>query len=102
MSEMVERVARAMCAARGIDPDRRPKRIDSISFGGAGKTKTSLGPAEWETKAIEARAAIAEMREPTEAMIEAGRQEDNWCQVEGQEPQPDIWRAMIDAAQSGS
>ena len=46
---------------------------------------------DWPSYLEEARAAIAEMREPTEAMEDAAFREGNWRYV---------WRAMIDAALS--
>ena len=69
MSEMVERVAKALAREYDRDPE-----TDNVGLG------TQLSTAM-------ARAAIAAMREPTEAMLYAGWQEDS-----------SIWRAMIDAA----
>jgi hypothetical protein len=66
MSEMIEHVARAINAElfrQGV----------IVNFG-----------------TVLARAAIESMREPTEAMYEAGGM------AEGEAP--DLWRAMIDAA----
>lgn len=80
MSEMVERVARALYA---------------VNTGGA---------ASWEDEAPEfqqwvceqARAAIAAMREPTEAMVEEGASE-----IRAAGGPEFVWRAMIDAALKG-
>lgn len=55
MSEMVERVARAVCKANGTDPDN-----------------DDFPPCDWRNYVPEANAAIAAMREPTGAMIDAG------------------------------
>lgn len=76
MSEMVERVARAFYEAQFVNVNR----------------------IEWETRSRQgrneymraARAAIAAMRDPTEAMLEAGPPE----------PYMDcgVWAKMIDAA----
>jgi hypothetical protein len=55
MSEMVERVARAM--ARHNYPGGTATDIDEM----------------WEGWAGEARAAVAEMREPTQQMVEAAK-----------------------------
>lgn len=86
MSEMVERVARAICARtcrlRGI----RGKSCPDNSPCGATRNQlilTDLWP--------EARAAIEAMREPTDGMMDAG-----WGQRG--ERAKDIWRTMIDAA----
>lgn len=58
MSEMVERVARAICEAEGIDPDR-----DSFPSNG------HRGPC-WELFENQARAAIAAMRDIIQPMGE--------------------------------
>jgi hypothetical protein len=72
MSAMIERVARALLEHQintgQCDPD-----------------------IQWQSFIGEARAAIASMREPTEAMIEAA-----W-NAPGDQPQSH-WRAMLDAA----
>jgi hypothetical protein len=73
---MVERVARAMCVAHGIEPE-------AASLGKDGHIRRS-----WESRLGEARAAIQEMREPTEVMLQEGNSL--------------LWQAMIDAALSGS
>lgn len=82
---MIERVARAICAAKGDDPDE-PCEDWMTEFSG------------WRGYQESARAAIEAMRDPTEAMIEAGAMVDNWCQSEGQAAQPDVYRKMIDEA----
>lgn len=80
-SPVIERVAKAIYAASGGDPEK----VDAW--------KRPL----WKSREKEARAAIAAMREPTATMIEAGYAEigDAW-------PDPrDIakpFSAMIDAA----
>lgn len=66
MSEMVERVARAIALARGMDP------------GGNSVTAFQGAPRDcrvWETLVPSARAAIEAMREPTEAMLKAAHQQ---------------------------
>lgn len=70
MSEMVERVARAIYA------------------------HDFMLPVGWEGSQIIARAAIAAMREPLPEMAEAGRQHIN-CGNGDAEP---VWEAMIDEA----
>ena len=81
MSEMVERIARAICVASGQDPDfdYDPR---GISFG---------DDIRWKLYVPKARAAIEAMREPTEAI----RQIKTMSISYGAE---DIWRTMIDEA----
>jgi hypothetical protein len=64
---LVERVARALAAAAGDDPNRY-----------------------WGEYQDDARAAIAAMREPTEAMVNVLRNTEHGIL--------DDWHAMIDAA----
>lgn len=87
--DMVERVARAIAGANGGDPD--------MEYDG--------GPVWWKHE-IHARAVLAALREPTEAMIqaggtiEAGAVDRNGAQDEiGSRNAGDVWRAMIDAAE---
>ncbi len=75
MSEMVERVARALFLAEHPTAE------------------WSAGRARMKWFAL-AEAAIAEMREPTEAMIEAA--DNRWISC------GDLWVKMIDAALSQS
>jgi hypothetical protein len=76
MNEMVERVAGALFeAARGI----KWEYADAANRGGF---------------LTEARAAIATMREPTEAMID----ECPYLGCEAEGSPTEIWQAMIDAA----
>lgn len=82
MSEMIERVARALCKADGCDPDHEsPDQIDA-------------GIKLWTRYVRDARAAIEAMREPTEAMSEAVKPL-GLCRTEDA---AEIYRAMIDAA----
>ena len=82
MSEMVERVARALC-------DRDPDGTQ----GGPMSSGIWLdeGEANWTAFTDKARAAIAAMREPTAAMLEAAG---------GERPRETAyaWQAMLDAA----
>jgi len=73
---MVERVARAMCVADGCNPDALPN--EDYADG---------SEVLWMTYGTMARAAIAAMREPTEAIMEAFSAAST-----------DEWRAAIDAA----
>jgi hypothetical protein len=77
MNEMIERVARALCLRRG--------KIDGESDLG------DYVERHWSCHTEEARDAIAAMREPTEAMVEAAGDAKNsdW---------DEIWHPMIDAA----
>lgn len=77
MSEMVERVAKAICEAIGDDWNR--EGVEGLA-------------AAYQPMAI---AAIKAMREPTEAMIEASNRE--W---DGRmsHRSSGAWQAMIDAA----
>jgi hypothetical protein len=93
MSEMVERVARA------IDPTAW-RWLDSIVG------REPAHPAEAPTRATQvrqARAAIEAMREPTEAMLRASPvvgtgpdERGNWAV--NTKPAQAVWPAMIDAA----
>ena len=86
-TEMVERVARALCWSNGMEPDK--------SLGGDGENFL------WMEYVPQASAAIAAMREPTEAMLDvtsvvearrakAGyREREHWAWG---------WRIMNDAA----
>ncbi len=84
-NEMIDRVAKAIKDCGAYTPDWQGADEDLI---------------------IMARAAIAAMREPTEAMMEAAADlhtQEGWCATDlGHEADPNdmgnIWRAMIDAA----
>lgn len=101
MSEMVERVARAIYdAENGIDGDQIADMLyDDIRIIG------SVDECRAMTLAVcrmAARAAIAAMREPTEVMVRDGRAEikpDHLPADDGDAV--GCWRAMIDAALGG-
>lgn len=89
MSEMVERVARALCAEAGRDPDKIAFPSEAFQL--------------WRFYIKGARAALAAQREPTEAMLAAecdtvtgGRQRlsDYLDYVDARS----VWRAMNDEA----
>ena len=88
MSEMVDRVARALCKADALTlawGDNRDARVDAYV------------KSEWMGWLDHARAAIAAMREPTAAMTHrAFRYADAVIRRADIE---DAWRHMIDAAQ---
>jgi hypothetical protein len=83
MSEMIEQVAKAMWDVRRAHANK-----DGIflEFWGDGTVPKANGIME------EARAAINAMREPTEVMQKAAREQT------GQQSYADVWRAMIDEA----
>ena len=77
--DMVEKVARAM-AERNNDYDEE-------------------GRLQWPAYVDDARAAIAAMREPTDAMVDAGWQTSDdvvWMALK------EAWPAMVDAALTSS
>ena len=89
MSEMVERVARALCESNGSDPDALHFQIPDDEY---------QEPA-WKAYVFEARAAIEAMREPDDEMVEAA------CQatfipvsLTGEQTHRLGYRAMLDAA----
>jgi hypothetical protein len=102
MSEMVERVARAICRGRGHDPDR--------CVLGSGSTLPPFSTCyrrAWEDEIDAARAAIEAMREPTLEMIRAARRYGGsdyarlWVERASRNPDDDgadIYVAMIDSA----
>lgn len=95
MSEMVERVARAIASTRGRDPD------DTAGGPHPGGTWLEKGEPWWRGDVDAARAAIEAMREPTEKMIEAGQLycwDDGHPTVGSHAIQGQVFRAMIDAA----
>lgn len=80
MSEMIERVARALCESAKMNPDD--------AFGG------------WRHWTDEARAAIRAMRECTERMRLEGESMATFGigRAIDDEAVPRVWRGMIDAA----
>ena len=90
---MIERLARKRCEQEAGDPD-------AIRIGeGKAAGRTWLG---WEAHASQARALLAVMREPTEAMIRKAEAEYDAIFAEDQPLADSIWRFMIDAALSDS
>lgn len=108
MTGMVERVARAQCAAFGLDPNYQLT-----------DPKTGKVTVQWQLHEKMARAAIMAMREPTDAMGHAGLIADGdwpdenraaafaalgdigWGDRLAGNPskwKKPMWRAMIDAA----
>jgi hypothetical protein len=87
MTEMIERVARALCRAAGADPDVcvTCESIPPITFW------------VWENYTAKARAAIEAMRVPTREMLTAGENHTNFLSSDCNDFLKG-WRAAIDAA----
>ena len=68
MSEMIERVARALCTADGCSPDAILGIVPAV---GSVPSADIATPA-WRSYVDKARAAIVAMREPTNDMLDAG------------------------------
>jgi len=94
MTTMLERVARALCVARGWNPDTCVMGGGSVSADG--KSASHCYIRMWENCFPEARAAIEAMREPSDAMWEAAL--DSSLARKGWTAQ---YQAAIDAALSG-
>ncbi len=105
MSEtMIERVARALCARLGVDPDQMVPSIVVNDLGRPmGMSASFSGPMQpqWMRWEGEARATMVAMREPTEAMLRdptviTGRDSEGFGISEGDARE--VWQAMIDTA----
>lgn len=77
MSEMIERVARAICTTYGDVYDEQPADLETLrewrrGVGGVVKAYDPGLPTQKDWKDM-ARAAIEAQRNPTEAMMEASR-----------------------------
>lgn len=88
MSEMVERVARAICRQANIDDGYD----DGLVF------KNSMDAGMWKNHIDQARAAIEAMREPTREMGWAGLHTTDALDQERTGVVSDVWQAMIAAA----
>lgn len=97
MSEMVERVARAICEARGGDPD---VLLSINSAYDDGRPEADVAIPNWRNHAAAARAAIEAMREPSPEMLAAfvPAKDDGPIGTWGGRIKERVWRAMIDAA----
>lgn len=90
MSDMIEKVARAICISCCEDPD-------------AWATQAGVSQTNWKTFISNAIAAIEAMRMPTDAMISEGGES---IPSDGIRPDRDrrdaeeVWRTMIEAALS--
>lgn len=97
MNPMIERVARALWNA---DSHGAPADYP-VAVLKPGREKSERFERGWMSRVDEARAAIAEMREPTDAMVEEGadacRSYDGF-KVQGTDASSDCWTRMIDEA----
>lgn len=94
---LIERVARVLCAHALRGTSQTPD--DVVVYSDQGMEGRSITFPRWEWHTEAARAAIAAMREPTEAMAAAGseaadEQDKYFCY----DASPMVWRDMIDAA----
>jgi len=86
MNEMIERVARALYAADGLK-----HAAVNVSL----EESWEMSPRYHEQYRLKAKVAIKAMREPTEAMLNAGLS-PTWKWID--EGADDVWIRMIDAA----
>ncbi len=91
MNEMIERVARALCVARGINPDHIGELPSEH-----GEAVSDHAFPQWRLHIKLARASIAAMREPLRKMANAAFHEVG--HVDDQEDLENCWKAMIDEA----
>lgn len=89
MTDMVERVAKALAFVRVAAHSHTTLTPDDIWRG--------LDPVNQDLVRFDARAALAAMREPTEAMSVAGGEAQQQSIGSWGEPKV-VWRAMIDEA----
>jgi hypothetical protein len=96
MSEMTERVAKAICGVRrGYGCYAKPFQ----PYGQIQETSIrTCGCGFWEDNDRMARAAIEAMREPTGPMVRDGNGHTHCGGPCGNASGADCWRAMIDAA----
>ncbi len=87
MSEMIERVARASFACWRTRMDELGHHLDK------GRNFEDMSESESEFAIMNARAVIEAMREPSKAMMDAGRP---WAYSD--KLPPNCWIKMIDAA----
>lgn len=101
MSEMVERVARAICYMHGGKICGPGQHIASREIGwdpGHQYMQTYVDR-HWKEHDFAARAAIEAMREPTAQMVMVGDNEmDEWDPAYEVCPLVTTWQAMIDEA----
>ena len=105
MTDMVERVARAICVG---DPDGTYRRLvacDPPLLGRFGVIRSNVETPNWEMYVDKARAAIAAMRDCTPEMLDAGSAAHPAGGYKRETLLNDIieceWRAMVNAALGG-
>lgn len=103
MSEMVEKVARALALSHGGAMVGRGQSIASREMGWTpdGEYMQRYVERHWKEYIHAARFAIEAMRKPTQAMITAANDVEFWDgpdRGEGSPPVGDAWEAMIDEA----
>ena len=98
MGKIVERVARAICIAKGMNPETCVEGSGAASQDGINFTVCYRR--RWEWYIADARAAITAMREPSGIVLQSAIVaheacvEDGW----GDNAMLDAWQAGIDAA----
>lgn len=91
---MIERIARLICKARGMDPDAR---ADAKFEGADIRPSVEVGDMlEWQCASGWARSILKAMREPTHPMDKAGQE----VTARSLFRCSSVWEAMIDAALS--
>lgn len=84
MRTMIERLARAICAANQMDPDS--------------KSHINGNALHWEDYVKDAEAALAELREPSDEMCAVGA--EHWYGDDGKANALAVWQEMIDIARN--
>ena len=100
MSEMVERVARALAASYGsrICGPGQNVATREIGWKGDGEHLEIYVERHWKEHVHAAQFAISAMREPTEAMKARCLRDDALWDASGAKDPSIAWRAMINAA----
>jgi hypothetical protein len=94
--DMIEHVARALCARLGRDPDTMGPSVVVTNMGSMGMAASLNGPLEpaWKGYEAEARTAIEAMRNADlskmRLLLHAGT--DTWTDAQ------ELWNAVIDSA----
>ena len=91
MNEMIERVARAICKARGFEPEGCN---DPAPVPRGTTVVLAVALPNWRYFRVDAEAAIAAMREPTEVMLCEGLRQP--CADIEEYDLKVAWQAMID------
>jgi hypothetical protein len=99
VSTMIERVARAICAATDVTPENALggpffDAPDAPYYFGEPQQQAP----RWKLYVPAARAAIAAMREPTPGMVEAGDDTAGTLAITHDYSAYGTWQDMIDAA----